>query len=320
MAHKCLIDDGNNCYGIEVSHGSRLRKSKKTQQIFANEVILSGGAINTPQLLLLSGIGPRNELENVGVDCKLHLPGVGKNLQDHLQFIMTYNCKQSVSLLKIQLTAAYELWKWKRDPSLSPLLSTTPIPVGGFDKLAISDAIPNMQHHFAAFHVRDHGRKPMWKHRYESHICTLQQLSKGEITLKSSNPFDHPLIDPKCLSVEQDLVDLVAAVKKSREVFNQPALDDFNAGEHAPGKHIQTDDEIKEWLKQNLETCYHPTCTARIGPDDMSVCDNDFKVKNISGLRVADASVMPDLISGNTNAPTTMLAEMCATELLRNAA
>lgn len=315
LTHRCLIDNGNNCFGIEVSHSSRLRKSKRTRKIFAKEVILSGGAINTPQLLLLSGIGPKNELKAAGVDCKLHLPGVGKNLQDHLQFIITYNCRQSVSLIKLQATAPYEFMKWMRDPKLSPILGTSPIPVGGFGKLSPDDPIPNYQHHFVATHLQDHGRKPSFKHRFDSHICTLQQLSKGEIKLKSNNPFEPPVIDPMSLSDEQDLADLVVAFKHSRKVFNQPALDAFNGGEHSPGNNIQTDDDIAHWLRHNLETCYHPTCTARIGPDDMSVCDTDFKVKGISGLRVADASVMPDLISGNTNAPTMMLAEMCALEI-----
>lgn len=315
LTHRCLIDHKNTCYGIEVSNSSRIRKSKKSQKIFANEVVLCGGAINTPQLLLLSGIGPKRELEALGIHCNLHLPGVGKNLQDHLQVGITYNCKQPITLLRYQLTSWFEMRKWIRDPMSAPLVAASPVPVGGFSRIYPNDDIPNMQHHFVLAEVRDHGRKPFFKHRYGSHLCTLQPLSKGEITLKTSNPHDHPIINPKSLSNEQDLFDFVEAFKHTRKVFTQSALDDFNAGEYSPGNNIETDDEIATWLRQNLYTCYHPVSTARIGTDDMSVCDTNFKIKSIRGLRAADASVMPDLISGNTNAPTMMLAEMCAIEM-----
>jgi len=317
ITHRCMIDDNLKCTGIEVSTNDGGSESDQMfWKIFASEVILCAGAINTPQMLLLSGLGPRKELNNVGVQCKQNMPGVGKNLQDHLQTGIVYNClkpaTRNVKTMTLGLSLPSKLWR----KSSSRELCTKPTPIGGFTKIYPTDATPTMQLYGVGEEAVDYGRAPSDRHRYSSYLATLQQHSKGEIKLRNQSAFSDPIIDPRSLTHEQDLHDFVAAFKKTRDVFNQSALDEFNGGEFSPGPQIETDEQITAWLRQNLHTSHHPVSTARIGLDDMSVLDTDFKVKGVEGLRVADSSAMPDLPSGNTGAASMMLAEMCANDIV----
>jgi len=293
------------------------RSTKTTPYFAGKEVILCGGAINTPQVLQMSGIGCGKRLRDAGVECAVHSPGIGQHLQDHLQFDVIYKCTQPVTAWKLTTNFLPELYKWRMD-STSSMLSSTVVPIFGFHKINDTDKVPSVQHHFLPAGMENHGRSAgACTHAIADHVCTLQQLSEGEVNIRSKNPHEAPAIDPNCLSHPADLPDLVSAVKLTRDIFQQEALDAYRGDERRPGISIQSDEEIAQWLKNDgLQTCYHPVSTCRIGLDDLSPLDSEFRVKGVDNLRVVDASAMPDLISGNTNAPTIMLAGLAARSIL----
>ena len=251
LVSNVIIDKGNKATGVNVVSSNRLRRSTKETSIHARkEVILSGGAINSPQLLQLSGIGPADVLKNAGVDVKVNSSGVGAHLQDHLQFSSIYRSKQSGTAFEMYWTYVPELIKWYRDPTTSDLQSSL-VPVFGFHKAQPeSDAYPVVQHHFLPGPHEDHGRSPgICRHGFSDHVCTLQQLSRGTVNIKNASPHTAPLIDPKCLSHPADLPDLVRAVKLTREVMEQPALDAHRGAERLPGAAVQSDAQIEQWLR-----------------------------------------------------------------------
>jgi choline dehydrogenase len=276
----------------------------------SREIILCGGAVNSPQLLMLSGIGPADHLTSVGLRCLHELPGVGANLQDHLDAAILQFCKTRDTYdTANKLWSLYRYWQHKKGPGTSPIAES-----GGFLSTQSGLSAPDIQLHFLPVLVVDHGRTKMKQNGYSLHVCTLRPESKGTIRLKSKDPNEHPLIDANYLAERKDLDTLIKGVKMGREIFAQSGLDPYRADEFQPGPAIKTDAEIEQWVRAKCETIYHPVGTCKMGPDNdpMAVVDNQCRVRGIEGLRVVDASVMPTLVGGNTNAPTIMIAERVA--------
>ncbi len=276
----------------------------------SREIILSGGAVNSPQLLMLSGIGPADHLNSVGIRPLHDLPGVGANLQDHLDVALLQYCKTGDTYdRRSKIAALYQYMVNKKGPGTSPIAES-----GGFVRSKEGLAAPDIQFHFLPVMVVDHGRTQMKKNGYSLHICTLRPESRGTIRLKSKDPKAHPLIDANYLAERRDLDTLIDGLKIGREIFAGAAFDPYRAAEFQPGADVKTDAEIEAWVRAKCETIYHPVGTCKMGPDSdpMAVVDYRCRVKGLVGLRVVDASVMPTLVGGNTNAPTIMIAERVA--------
>jgi choline dehydrogenase len=274
------------------------------------EIILAGGAVNSPHLLLLSGIGPADHLKSLGMRVWHELPGVGGNLQDHLDAAILQFCKTRDTYDRAN--KLWSLWQYKqhkKGPGTSPIAES-----GGFISTQKGLAAPDVQLHFLPVMVVDHGRTKMKKNGYSLHVCALRPESRGTIRLNSTNPNEHPLIDANYLSERRDLQTLIDGVKMGREIFAQAGLDPYRADEFAPGAAVKSDAELEQWIRAKCETIYHPVGTCKMGPDNdaMAVVDSQCRVRGLEGLRVVDASVMPTLIGGNTNAPTMMIAERVA--------
>ena len=240
----------------------------------------------------------------------IDLPGVGGNLQDHLDASILQFCKTRDTYdTANKLVSLYKYWKDKKGPGTSPIAES-----GGFLSTRPGLSAPDIQLHFLPVMVVDHGRTKMKQNGYSLHVCTLRPESKGTIRLASKDPTKHPLIDANYLAERRDLETLIAGVKMGREIFAQSGLDPYRAEEFQPGAAVKTDAEIEQWIRAKCETIYHPVGTCKMGPDSdaMAVVDNQCRVRGIEGLRVVDASVMPTLVGGNTNAPTIMIAEHVA--------
>ena len=276
----------------------------------SREIILAGGAVNSPQLLMLSGIGPADHLKSVGIKPLFDIPGVGANLQDHLDASILQLCKTGDTYDKAnKLLSLYQYWKHKKGPGTSPIAES-----GGFVSTQPGLSAPDVQYHFIPALVADHGRTKLKKNGYSLHVCTLRPESKGTIRLASKDPKAAPLIDANYLAERKDLDTLVAGVKMGREIFAQAGLDPYRAAEFQPGASVKTDAEIEQWIRAKCETIYHPVGSCKMGPDSdpMAVVDRECRVRGLQGLRVVDASVMPTLVGGNTNAPTMMIGERVA--------
>jgi choline dehydrogenase len=300
-----IILDGNRAMGLRYSINGQ-----DDVALCSGDIILCGGAVNSPQLLMLSGIGPADHLKSVGIRPLHDLPGVGGNLQDHLDAAILQFCKTRDTYdTANKLVSLYQYWRHKKGPGTSPIAET-----GGFLNTQSGLSAPDVQLHFLPVMVVDHGRTQMKKNGYSLHVCTLRPESTGTIRLKTKNPKEHPLIDANYLAERKDLDTLIKGVKMGREIFAQAGLDPYRAGEFQPGAAVKSDAEIEQWVRAKCETIYHPVGTCRMGPDNdpMAVVDNQCRVRGLEGLRVVDASVMPTLIGGNTNAPTIMIAERVA--------
>jgi len=274
----------------------------------SREVILSGGAVNSPQILLLSGIGPADELRKLGINVVADVPGVGSNLQDHLDAAVVNFCTQNVTYDRAnQLVSLFKYMVWKTGPGTSCIAES-----GGFASTKPGLSAPDIQFHFLPAIVLDHGRTRLKKNGYTMHACLLRPQSTGRIFLKSTDPKEYPAIDPNYLAERSDLEALVAATKMSRAIFAQKAFDPYRGEELEPGAGKTSDADIEAWIRARSETIYHPVGTCKMGNDAMAVVDSQLKVRGVEGLRVIDASVMPTLIGGNTNAPTIMIAEKAA--------
>jgi choline dehydrogenase len=276
----------------------------------SREIILSGGAVNSPQLLMLSGIGPADHLQSLGIRPLHDLPGVGGNLQDHLDVALLQFCKTRDTYDRAsKLWSLYQYVADKKGPGTSPIAES-----GGFIRSQPGLAAPDIQFHFLPVLVVDHGRTQMKRNGYSLHICTLRPESRGTIRLKSKDPNEHPLIDANYLAERRDLDTLIAGFKIGREIFADEAFNPYRDAEFQPGVDVKTDAEIEQWIRGHCETIYHPVGTCKMGPstDPMAVVDNRCRVHGLVGLRVVDASVMPTLVGGNTNAPTVMIAERVA--------
>jgi len=299
-----------------------IRNNEKVQSWAAKEVIISGGAINSPQVLMLSGIGPGEYLKKFNIPVVADLPGVGQNLQDHLDAILYNECSQPITLFSQtkplnMLKTGLEYMFFKKGLGRGQGLEA-----GAFVKSRSDLETPDLQMHFISAIMYDHARVPSDRHGYSCHICLLRPESKGHIGLKSNDPFEHALIQANYLTAENDIKAMREGVKIVRNVFAQKAMDPYRGPELQPGAHIQRDDQIDAWIRKNAETIYHPVGTCKMGTagDEMAVVDGELKVRGVEGLRVIDASVMPTLVGGNTNAPTIMIAEKASDMILGKAA
>jgi choline dehydrogenase-like flavoprotein len=299
--------------------GVELRLDGLLQRFSARrEVILAGGAINSPQLLLLSGIGPRGELARHQIEPLHELPGVGQNLQDHLDaaVLVPDKSRQAFGMgagsLRT-LTKAY--LEFRR--SGSGLFASNVAEAGGFAKLSPESARPEIQFHFLPTALRDHGRKLSLGYGMTLHCCQLRPKSRGYVGLKSADPFADPLIQPNYLSEDDDLAVLLAGLKLGRRILQSPPMQPYTGGgELEPGLGASTDAQLIEFIRNQAETIYHPVGTCKMGSDALAVVDDRLRVHGIAGLRVADASIMPRVIGGNTNAPTMVIGEKAARMVL----
>ncbi len=281
----------------------------------AREILLCGGALNSPQLLMLSGIGPADALRRHAIDVIADLPGVGGNLQDHLDTCTVERCSQRVTYDRTNdVLIGLEYFLFRRGPGTSNIAET-----GGFIRSRFAeDARPDIQLHFVPAILDDHGRNRLPGFGYTLHACALRPRSRGRLELASADPAAKVRIFANYLSDAEgyDLKMLIEGVKLSRELLSQPAFTDYRAGEMFPGSDVRTDAQIEAFCRAKAETIYHPVGTCRMGDDADAVVDAQLRVRGVSGLRVVDASVMPKLIGGNTNAPTIMIAERAADLIL----
>jgi choline dehydrogenase-like flavoprotein len=302
-----ILFDGKRAVGVEFRQGGTLRSLRARR-----EIILSAGAIQSPQLLMLSGIGDGYALRQFGIDVVAHLPGVGRNLQDHPDFVFVYRAK-SLDLLGLSaaglLRLAREFRRYRRERR--GMLATNFAEAGGFLKTRSELAQPDVQLHFVVAMVEDHARKLRWGHGYSCHVCLLRPRSRGAVSLRDRDPLAAPAIDPNFLGDAQDLEDMVAGFKLARRLLDAPALAALRTRDLFTAD-VRTDDDIRAVLRQRVDTVYHPAGTCRMGSDDGAVVDAALRVHGVENLRVVDISIMPTLVSGNTNAPAIMIGEKVA--------
>ena len=304
--------------------GVEVQTPRGVERIMARaEVILAGGVINSPHLLLLSGIGPRDEIGRAGIEMRHELPGVGRNLQDHLDYavLIKDRSKQAIGVAPGMAPRIVKaLMEYRRQNT--GMLASNVAEVGGFARLTPESAEPEIQFHFLPTCLRDHGRKLVPGYGMTLHVCQLRPKSRGRIGLKNADPMADPLIDPEYLSHPDDLAELMAGVKLGRRIMAAPALAAISGGEIEPGAAISDDAALQARIRAQAETIYHPVGSCKMGHDPMAVVDDRLRVHGITGLRVVDASIMPTLIGGNTNAPTMVIGEKASRMILadRNAA
>jgi len=299
--------------GIEYLQAGQLK------QVHANrEVILSAGSVGSPQLLQLSGIGPAQVLADAGVPLRHELPGVGENLQDHLEVYFQYRCKQPISLNSklgyISMGLIGARWVLTK----TGLGATNHFESCGFIRSRAGLKWPNIQYHFLPAAMRYDGQAAFDGHGYQVHVGPNKPSSRGHIRIVSDKASDAPEILFNYLTTEQDKQDWRDCIRLTRELLNQPALDAYKGEEIQPGAQVQTDAEIDAWVKTNVESAYHPSCTCKMGADDdpMAVLDSECRVRGVEGLRVIDSSIFPVITNGNLNAPSIMVAEKAADLIL----
>ena len=284
------------------------------------EVLLSSGAFGSPQVLLRSGIGPEQEITKHGIEHKVDLPGVGKNLQDHIDYLSVHKYKSlnlfGFSLGTIFLKYPYELIKYLLIKT--GMFTSTVAEAGGFIRSRNDITVPDIQLHFAPGMVVDHGRESVWGTGLSCHTCLLRPKSRGEVTLQSADPTDDPKIDPKFLSHPDDMRDMVAGYKKMMKIMNKEPLSKYTSGHVQRPVDLDNDEDIEQAIREDADTVYHPVGTCKMGSDEMSVVNERLKVHKVSGLRVIDASIMPTLVGGNTNAPTIMIGEKASDMILED--
>ena len=314
LVHRILFD-GKRARGVEANVQGHL------QTIEAGEVILCGGAINSPQTLMLSGVGPVSELGKHGIPVLHELEGVGRNLQDHPDALVVHKSLRNdtlnlspAALLGTGLKGMWDFFYRRRGQ-----LTSNVAEAGGFIRSSDDTSIPDLQLHLTAARLDNHGLNLLFSmgYGYSTHVCILRPKSRGTITLASADPAAAPLIDPNFLAEPEDMEGMVRGVKSVRRILSQEALTDWRGDEIFPGVEQQSDEEIRAFLREKCDNIYHPVGTCKMGTDGLAVVAPDsLKVHGLEGLRVVDASVMPTLIGGNTNAPTVMIAEKAADMIL----
>lgn len=314
---KRILFDKNKAIGVEYEQGGEVKKAMANK-----EVILSGGAINSPQLLMLSGIGNADDLRKLDIPVVQHLPGVGENLQDHLEVYVQYELTQPLSLYKAQ-------WKFPHNMIRIGLQwfttftgdgATAHLEAGGFIRSRPGVEWPDVQFHFLPSTVNDHGRQMGDREACQVHVGIMRPTSRGYVKLKSKDPRDHPKLVANYMTTQEDIVDMRNCVKLSREIFQQEAFKPYVGPELRPGVQAQSDAEIDAYIREMGDSAYHPSCTCAMGSpsNPMTVVDPQTKVLGVENLRVVDASIMPMMVSGNLNGPTIMLAEKAADIILGN--
>ena len=305
-----VLFEGKRATGIEYV------QNKQKVQARAGQVILSGGAVNTPQVLMLSGIGDGETLRRFAIPVTMELKGVGRNLQDHLDCSIQYECSQPITLYSQANPLAALKTGLQYMLTGKGLATGQGLESGAFLKSRPDLETPDLQYHFIAALMFDHTRRKADRHGFMAHVCQLRPESRGTVSIKSADPLAAPVIQPNYLEAEEDRRALREGVKIAREVFAQEAFDPYRGPELMPGAHVQKDAQIDAFVRKTAETIYHPVGSAKMGHDPESVVDPSLKVHGVEGLRVVDASVMPALVSGNTNAPTIMIAEKAADMIL----
>jgi len=298
-----VLFDGARASGVEYRSGSETRRAE------GGRVILSGGAINSPQLLMLSGIGPPDALRAAGIEVRHALPGVGRNLQDHLDVCTLVHCTEKVTYDTLNEFAAGVRYLLDRRGPVSSNIAEA----GGFivSRHATDDR-PDIQMHFVPAFLDDHGRNRIDGSGMTIHACPLRPESRGWLTLRSADPFEAPVMQPNYLEDAYDRRIMLECVRLAREIFAQAAFDRYRGAELYPGEGRRSDEEVMDFIRRKAESIYHPIGTCRMGVDEEAVVDPRLDVRGLEGLSVVDASVMPTLVSGNTNAPTIMIAERYA--------
>ena len=311
VTHKILIEN-KIAIGAEIHHAGQIKQIKATK-----EVLLCAGAIQSPQILMLSGIGPEQELKKHGIDCLHSLSGVGQNFHDHPDFIFGYTVKEIQGTFGISMSGSLDMFKqiqrYRRERK--GMITSNFAECGGFLKSDPSLSIPNLQLHFVVALVDDHARKFHASHGVSCHVCLLNPRSRGSIQLSGPKISDPLKIDPNFLADEQDLEDLVQGFKLTQKLMQSPALSEIYKQDLFTAE-VKSDDDIRAILRQRVDTVYHPVGSCKMGVDDMAVVNPQLQVYGIQNLRVVDAAIMPNVINGNTNAPVVMIAEK-AVDLIR---
>ena len=312
--HKILFE-GKRAVGV------RYKKGFFTRDVYCNkEVISCGGAINSPQLLQLSGIGNKEHLKSLGIETVHELKGVGENLQDHLEVYVQWAAKKPVSL--------YDSLKHRAKPKIGlqwlfqrkGIGASNHFEAGGFIRSNEEVNYPNLQYHFLPLAIRYDGKAPQEGHGFQLHVGPMNTDVRGSVKIKSANPDVYPEIKFNYLSTKQERKEWIEAIHCSRKLIEQSAFDELRGEELAPGKHVQSDEEILDFVAREGESAYHPSCTCKMGDksDPMAVVDAELKVIGIEGLRVVDASVMPYVTNGNLYAPVMMIGEKAADMIIGN--
>ena len=308
-----ILFQGRRAVGVEY----KLRGT--TIQASAGEVICCAGSINTPQVLQLSGVGNADELKALGIKPIHDLPGVGENLQDHLEVYVQFACKKPVS--------AYPALLWYNKPKVglewlfnhTGPAATNHFEAGGFIRSNDQVRYPNIQYHFLPVAIRYDGSSPAGGHGYQVHVGPMNSDARGSVKIKSTDPAQHPALRFNYLSTEQDRREWLEAIRLTREIMNQPAFEEFNGGEISPGPQVDSDRQILEWVAKDAETALHPSCTCKMGIGPEAVVDPDsMQVHGMKGLRVVDASAMPYVTNGNIYSPVMMMAEKSSDLILGN--
>ena len=310
LAQKVILE-GKKATGIEYTVNGTLKTAHATK-----DVVLSAGPIGSPHILQLSGIGDKAILEEAGVEVKHHLPGVGQNLQDHLEFYFQYKCKQPITLNgKLGLISKGLIGaKWLL--TRKGLGATNHFESCAFIRSKPDVEWPDIQYHFLPAAMRYDGRSAFAGHGFQVHVGHNKPKSRGSVTIQSANPEQPPKILFNYLQHKDDIEGFRACVRLTRDIIEQSAFDDYRDEEIQPGKHIQTDEEIDAFVRQAVESAYHPSCSCKMGEDDMAVVNSNTQVHGIEGLRVVDSSIFPTVPNGNLNAPTIMVAEKAADLIL----
>ncbi|MGB5987789.1 MAG: choline dehydrogenase [Desulfobacterales bacterium] len=310
-----ILFEGRRAVGVSYVKG----KKGRTQKAYGGEIICCSGAVNSPQLLQLSGVGNAKELRALGIPVVHHLPGVGENLQDHLEVYVQYACKRPVTM--------YPALKWYNKPWIGyqwlfhrrGAAATNHFEAGGFIRGNDQVPYPNIQFHFLPVAIRYDGSSPSQGHGYQVHVGPMYSNARGSVKIHSSNPRTYPRLRFNYLSTDQDRREWVEAIRCARKIMNQPAFERFNGGEISPGPQVESDAQILDWVGKEGETALHPSCTCKMGVDELAVVDPDnLKVHGLESLRVVDASVMPHITNGNIYSPVMMIAEKAADLILGN--
>ena len=304
-----ILMDGKRAVGVEYRQGGQLKQLKA-----AREVLLSAGALMSPQILMHSGIGPAAHLREKGVSVLHDLPGVGRHLHDHVDVVQVVDAPGLKDLFGLSLAGMVRvvkgIFEWREHRS--GMLTTNFAESGGFIKSSPAEPVPDLQLHFVIGKLVDHGRKTVFGHGYSCHVCLLRPASRGSVQLAGNDPMAAPLIDPNFLGEQSDVQRMMDGFKIMRRILQQPALAGYGGRELPASANARSDAEIEQFIRDRADTIYHPVGTCRMGSGEGDVVDAQLRVHGIAGLRVVDASIMPSIVGGNTNAPTIMIAEKAA--------
>ena len=311
QTQRILIENG-------VAVGVEYKQNGQVKQIHARrEVLLSAGAMQSPQILMLSGVGDQHELAEHGIEVKQHLPGVGKNFHDHSDFIFGYKVAAIPGTFGLSLKGSLDLWaqvkRYRKERK--GLITTNFAECGGFIKSSPEQTLPNLQLHFVVALVDNHARTMHMGHGISCHVCLLNPKSRGTIKISGASIDDPLLIDPNFYDDASDLEEMVKGFKLTQQLMHSQAFKDIIKKDLFTAD-VQTDEDIRNILRERSDTVYHPVGSCKMGIDDMAVVDPRLRVYGIQNLRVVDASIMPNVVNGNTNAPAIMIAEK-AVDMIR---